>query len=79
MVSAGKEMDEGFEYESGETEVENSSRILLRTEKATRTGYSWSVITTATYHNMDQLSCANKMRYGTGLDAPVRSPEPPRL
>ena len=58
-------MDEGFEYESGETEVENSSRILLRTEKATRTGYSWSVITTATYHNMDQLSCANTMRYGT--------------
>lgn len=43
-------MDEGFEYESAGTEVENSSRILLRTEKATRTGYSWSVITTAAPH-----------------------------
>jgi len=51
-------MDEGFEYESGGIEVENSSRILLRMEKATRTGYSWSVITTATDHDdMDQLSC----------------------
>ncbi len=51
-------MDEGFEYESAGTEVENSSRTLLRTEKATRTGYSWSVITTAAYddHDMDQLS-----------------------
>jgi hypothetical protein len=57
VVRAGKEMDEGFEYESAGTEVENSSRILLRTEKATRTGYSWSVITTAAYDDAHQLLC----------------------
>lgn len=50
-------MDEGLEYESVGTEVENSSRTLLRTEKATRTGYSWSVIMTAAYDDeMGQLS-----------------------
>jgi hypothetical protein len=57
VASAGKEMDEGFEYESTGTEVENSSRTLLRSEKATRTGYSWSVIITATLSHPSAFLC----------------------
>ena len=55
MARAGKEIDEGFEYEAAGTEVENSSRTLLRTEKATRTGYSWSVTITAAYDDDDEM------------------------
>ena len=77
-MRAGKEMDEGFEYESAGTEVENSSRILLRTEKATRTGYSWSVITTAAL-SVSLLCfaflCQGRLYYEDGRSgAPERSP-----
>jgi len=37
-------MEAGLEYDDCGTLAENSSRILVRREKAGRTGYSWSVI-----------------------------------
>lgn len=47
MVISGNEMDAGLSNDDCGTLTVKSSRILVRSEKAGRTGYSWSAMRTA--------------------------------